>query len=42
MLKATMERKLFFVIPVEKTSDNRFQLQLKGFRLNVRENFYWT
>lgn len=34
-----MERKFFYVIFVERTGDNRLQLQLKRFRLNVRENF---
>lgn len=34
-----MERKLFYVVPMERTVDIRLQLQLKSFRLNVRENF---
>jgi len=33
-----MEKKLFYVIPVERTGDSRLQLQLERFRLNVREN----
>lgn len=39
MLKATLEWKLLYVNLVERTGDNRVQLQLKRFRLNVREDF---
>lgn len=34
-----MERKLSYIIPVERTRDNRLLWQLKRYRLNVREYF---
>lgn len=34
-----MQRKSSFVIHAKRPGDNRVQLQLKRFRLNVRENF---